>query len=1135
MREQVELAQADAVNAVVAFLEADVVKSRVGAGGVGQIDVTGIAAAAFVHHESRSVDPHLHTHLVVSNKVQGTDGRWRTIDSQALYFAAVAASETYNAALADALTHRLGVIWWDREVTRGKRTVREIAGISDALVDVFSSRRRQITPRLAELEAEFAVRTGRVPSRGEREQLSHQAWREQRPVKDPERPSLREFFTAWAATAEHTLRQAQVRTVDPSRSLVRETVLRTVGPARPGPRPAPPAVPVDDASVARLAGEVVDAVSETRSAFTARHLQAEALRRTASVRCGTEADRRALVDRVVTAATGAASLPGSASGGTVLLAAPPRVAEPAVLRRADGTSVFTRHKADRFTTRQILAAEAAILDAALMPGTVRLAVDGRLGTAVVDRVAAVTGRPLGADQAAAVHQVATDGRTVSSLVGPAGTGKSTTLTTLVAVWTAGHGPGRVLACAPSAAAAQVLTESLGAAGAAVDGVQPGALTDRDGWRTAGPVVGRTLHSLLTDLRTPETGRPARLVLQAGDLVVLDEAGMAPTLLLAELTAHVRAAGAKLLLVGDDAQLGAVEAGGALKMLTAASVPEAASGLGTSVATLDGVWRFAHPWERDATLRLRTGDPSVVDEYARHGRLLEGDADRMLDAAYSAWQADERAGRTSLLVAADNQTVTALNQRARADRVAARLVAGDGIALPDLDGTVIGVGDRIVTRRNTRDVQVLKGSDVVRNGDTWTVTAVGDDGSLRVRSTRHGGAATLPADYVQRFVELGYATTAHRAQGATVDTAHLILTPALVRETAYVGMTRGRHANTAYVVTGDPVTGPETHQPTWAAGEPASGADVWASVLATAGAEPAAHVVVADELRAEESLATLVPRYEFAAQTWHALGWPALVDDVLLVRGITPDRYPDLRGAPGTPAGTTVWAASPALVALSATLSASGRHGLDPALMLRRALADGALTPDDGVRDPVAVLQARVEKAVASINSWDEDRGQRTERRAATWFVGLTPRMPTVDVADPQVADLATYLDDLADAIEERATEVALAAVRDGARWLPTPPAGLARLSHAERATLLAQDPASLSAPVAGWWAACRTTAARRDADATEPTRALRAPASGSLQERVRQLAEALDQDVVRTPPAADLLPAWPRDAGGIEL
>ncbi len=74
----------------------------------------------------------------------------------------------------------------------------------------------------------------------------------------------------------------------------------------------------------------------------------------------------------------------------------------------------------------------------------------------------------------------------------------------------------------------------------------------------------------------------------------------------------RQAGARIIATGDTARLGAVEAGGMLALL-AREVP---------AAQLHEVRRFEAQWEREASVRLRDGDPAAVAAYDRHGRVSE---------------------------------------------------------------------------------------------------------------------------------------------------------------------------------------------------------------------------------------------------------------------------------------------------------------------------------------------------------------------------------------------------------------------------------------------------------------------------------------------------------------------------------
>lgn len=175
---------------------------------------------------------------------------------------------------------------------------------------------------------------------------------------------------------------------------------------------------------------------------------------------------------------------------------------------------------------------------------------------------------------------------------------------------------------------------------------------------------------------------------------------------------------------------------------------------------------------------------------------------MIEAAYTAWRTDMLGGKSSVLVADSNESVLALNERARAELI--------------LDGTVnarrevelhngqrAAAGDTVITRHNDRRLRAGRGW--VRNGNRWTVTEVRDDGSLTLRRVgqRWGGSVVIPADYAAEHVELGYAITSYRTQGVTVDTAHVLADATTARENFYVAMTRGAESNRAYLAVDRP--------------------------------------------------------------------------------------------------------------------------------------------------------------------------------------------------------------------------------------------------------------------------------------------------------------------------------------------
>ena len=488
---------------------------------------------------------------------------------------------------------------------------------------------------------------------------------------------------------------------------------------------------------------------------------------------------------------------------------------PPAFRDAHGTSVFAPLPV--FTSRTVLEAERRLLE---------LAAD-RTGPAVSEfRATAVAGEVLPGrtyrlapeDQAPAAVSITTSGRVVDVLVGPAGTGKTTSMAGVRAIWEAEYGPGTVLGLAPSAQAAHVLAADLGIT---TDNVAQW-LTQQDAQparqqrlsqlqaataRTRGSSpVPPGLAAAITELQA-EIGRWS--LLRPGQLLIVDEAGMAGTFALRRLADQAASAGAKLLLVGDPCQLSAVETGGAFGLL-AANRPD--------VPALHQVRRFVDPdgttrsWEQHTAAGLRVGDDTVIATYAAHGRIRAGTTEQIADAAYTAWAHDTATGAHALLIAGDNDTVRDLNHRAHTDLVATGAVRED-MTVSLADGLHAGRGDRIVTRQIDRYLtdgttgstgrNGRRTDGFVRNGQQWLIDHVDADGSLTVRllgGDRQPDAAriVLPADYVAQHVELAYATTAHRAQGMTADTCHVLADTRMPREAFYVAMTRGRHANHTYL-------------------------------------------------------------------------------------------------------------------------------------------------------------------------------------------------------------------------------------------------------------------------------------------------------------------------------------------------
>ncbi|WP_235529240.1 MobF family relaxase [Phycicoccus sp. Root101] len=805
-RARIQAAHRRALQAVIAYGEAQVFATRTGHAGAISEDVRGVVATAFDHWDSRAGDPQLHTHVVVLNRVQSVvDGKWRTLDSKALFRAAVGMSELYNGVLADELTRDLEWAWAPESRARSAEPKWEVDGVGKELREEFSQRSSVIERAKDELVEAFVASHGRQPIAREVIALRQQATLATREVKQVK--SLAELVRSWRARARDFIgddQQAWVAHLAGGHTQKLVTA-RDLG----------------DGILADAATLVVGKVADKRSTFTRANLLAEAHRQLHGVRFATPADRIDVAERTATLAADRA----------VMLTPAEAVHAPEHLRRPDGSSMLRARNSEVYATQELLDAEARLLAAgqATDAPTVTTSVAAKLGRMLMPGKEHV----LSPEQAHAVATVVTSGRRLDVLVGAAGTGKSTTMAGVRAAWEAEHGPGSVVGLAPSAAAAEVLADAVGVPteNTAKWISEHRSLPEREARlreyaaRLAGAYPSQATRQLQLQARA-ELAAYRRWALRRGQLVIVDEASMAATKDLDHITAAATKAGAKVLLVGDWAQLSPVQAGGAFKLLADAA--------GQGVATLHDVRRFRHEWERDATLRLRVGDITVAEEYAAHGRVESGARADMLDLLFDAWLTDQRAGRSSLMVAADADTVHELNARSQAWRLNAGEVMQDGIRCGD--GTVVGVGDVVVTRLNVR--ALTTGHGWVKNGDDWVVTASGTDGSLRVTRPSNGAAAVLPAEYVREHVELGYASTAHRAQGRTVDTAHAYVTSTTLREPLYVMTSRGREANRLYVDTAHEPESATTHGD----GEHVEPLEVLRKAIANSGSDLAAHEV-----------------------------------------------------------------------------------------------------------------------------------------------------------------------------------------------------------------------------------------------------------------------------------------------------
>lgn len=829
VREAIERAHAAARDAALALLEEHAAHTRTGSSGQAQIETRGLIAAVFDHADNRLGEPNLHSHVAVSSKVLGADGKWRALDARGLYRMTVAASELYNTRLEQELYARLGLEFEARTDTVGKREpVREIKGFPAGVLAHFTRRRSDIEAQYERLVAEFRAAHGRDPSLAAAHALAQQATLATRKGKKPPQ--------AWSAM-RRDWHDALAGEFGPN---ALAGVMAVVPERRHG---GPKAITNAQPDVAEIAARVVAEVQEHHATWTRWSLLAQAQRELRAMHFTDTAEQEQAVALVVDAALSTWSLSTEP---------PESVAEPPALRRSDGSSVFTQHGAARFTSRAVLDAEARLVQAAGYATTV--GVDGQSADLALAEYQRRTGGWLDPGQQALVRAFACDGRLLLAGIGPAGSGKTTAMRALAEVIDAG-GTGRLVPLATSASAAGGLAEDLGTGAENLHKFL---------WEwTKGPHAKALAagHSVPPEL--------AFFALSPGDVVLVDEAGMAGTLNLDRLVSIAAKRGAVVRLLGDYRQLGAVESGGALRLIARES----------GAVELSTLYRFVNPGEAEATLKIRVGNTAGLDFYHDAGRIRHGSHQSMIEAAYAGWKADMLAGRKALMVAATNAEVAELCARARVDRVAAGQVEPGGVRLHD--GNLAGERDLIVTRDNNRGLRAGV-RDFVKNGDAWQVLARHENGALSVEHLEHHGRVLLPPDYVAANVELLYATTAHRAQGSTVDACHALITDEMARENFYVIVSRARHGTVLYVATHELASLDQDEHVDAVRFDPDAYAarEILEHVVARESAELSATEQIHRARAEADSLCTLVPRYEYALDVASDHHYRQLVEHVL---------------------------------------------------------------------------------------------------------------------------------------------------------------------------------------------------------------------------------------------------------------
>jgi conjugative relaxase-like TrwC/TraI family protein len=427
-----------------------------------------------------------------------------------------------------------------------------------------------------------------------------------------------------------------------------------------------------------------------------------------------------------------------------------RIGEVVTSQKNETRKAWMERTEERFTTREILALEAKMLSSVQEMTHKPAAVDTRTALAVIDITRdqlAREGKTLTTEQAKVIEEMTTRPGGISCLVGMAGTSKSTILGSCRLAWELSGK--NVIGCALAGVAA-------------------------DSLKTSSGIESDTLSMTLTRLRH------GKLTLTEKDIVVLDEAGMVPTKLMAELVEHARKAGASLIPAGDTAQIQSIGAGGPFQSITQRI---------TNVSKLTEIHRQREPWRKETVRQLSRGEAhEVLVAYAAHDQLhmthTRGEA---FEKVVDLWKADKghlkEHTKEVFILAPMNCEVKAINKMCQAERLREGQLGEKAITVA---GEKIHQGDRVVLTKKDRGLNV-------ENGFFGEVTSINPE-SQRLRVKLDKGAREISIsvpDYGDR-IKLGYCSTVHTSQGSTRETVHVLLGGHMMdKHLSYVAASRSK--------------------------------------------------------------------------------------------------------------------------------------------------------------------------------------------------------------------------------------------------------------------------------------------------------------------------------------------------------
>ena len=823
-----------ATDMTIAYLEDEYASTRAGQGGVASVACDGVAGFVFDHFDTRDGDPQPHKHITISNRVRrSSDGVWTALDGRKLYSSMVEISEIHENLLQDLLTQRFGWTWTTKVNEQGtKSVINEVDGVPAELIEAFSGRHSEIAKQVEQRVQQEEAQTGRPVSFQRRAQIDLEVWQATRKAKPEIQPSLAEKQRHWWKKLGQTAPDIDIRHVWDTVNSRKTSMLHIDSTCQEDISRLLLDQIADMSRTGRnglqLERELVDLsyrnVSKGRTTWKKTNVRAEAERLLRSVRIDPE-QRIIVANRIADLALARCV---KLTPGRYRI--PQDVKDSPTLTNGNGVSVFDDDKLDLYTSREILDAEHYMIGQAGKPAVTGFTADeARIWLQGWNEHAGRNGGyPLAADQFEAAVYALSNPRMVGAVIGPAGTGKTTTMRAVADAWRAKYGPDSVLGLATSRRAVGELRNSIGCNSITIakllyhndiDQIERHrrdiAVLDQQIRSTPDPVQRLACRMRLSRILAEESTYSIR----PNQLVIIDEAGMVDTRHMAQVSRMAELMGAKVTLTGDPLQLDSVSgAGGMLGWMERHGMYQ----------MLSSLWRFtskADKWDGDphggrdsirrwegegrATLELRKGgdraDPEsvaacerLVQRYVDHDRLHWGEDVQLEEESYVQCIEWQDQGKSTLLIAGTRDQVRDINRRFILERRSKGQSEADPAKTVALrDGLDVGRGDQIVCRKNEDDVTSHDGKSM-ENGMTFRIENVGRR-DVSCVSLADGSRWEIPREFLETGCEAGYACTVHRCQGMTVDRCAVLFpsdanTPCNLQ---YVAGSRGKEENHFY--------------------------------------------------------------------------------------------------------------------------------------------------------------------------------------------------------------------------------------------------------------------------------------------------------------------------------------------------